>query len=94
MVEDQEGAISDTGEACKEVPLRPSYKHPGREGLQLAWMAAEQEKAQPVRGETLHAGLFQRFYALVHRYPLSRRDKLNYMSGGSPVPIPVGYAKF
>ena len=60
MVEDQEGAISDTGEACKEVPLRPSYKHPGREGLQLAWMAAEQEKAQPVRGERFHAALPQR----------------------------------
>ena len=57
MVEDQEAAISDPGEACEEVPLRAGHEHPGREGLQLDGVLAQQEEAELVRGECPHAAL-------------------------------------
>ena len=49
MMAEQEAGVSNPSEAGQEVPVRPSHKHAGGEGLQLDGLAAKQEKALFVR---------------------------------------------
>ena len=51
MVAEQEAGVSNPSEVGQEVPVRPSHKHAGGEGLQLDGLDAQQEKIEHVGRE-------------------------------------------
>ena len=52
--------VSNPSEVGQEVPVRPSHKHEGGEGLQLDGLDAQQEKIEHVGRECDDAALLER----------------------------------
>ena len=54
-MESQEGGVLNVGKAGKELPVCVWHQHTGQEGVLVDRVAPEQEKAEHVRGDCVHA---------------------------------------
>ena len=60
LMESQEGAVPDVGKAGKEVPVCAWHQHTGREDVLVDEVAPEQEEAEHVKGDRVHATFLER----------------------------------
>ena len=65
-MESQEGGVPDVQKAGKEVPVCAWHQHTGREGVLVDWVAPEQEEAEHVRGDFVHATILERYHGFVN----------------------------